>query len=172
MSWVKVWVVGVQSRVVRTKVVVDFSGLGDVTNPLLIVVAAALGVVAKVAVIFVVVVTVAVAAAVVTFGTRAFAAELVGQTEIFGGFRPFGKSVVSVTKTSWRFMTSHGRHRFESSEDRNSERIWRCAPALPVCGRHVGVTPPQFRTSTRHPQPPLSAPREQRADARLSLVGW
>ena len=38
--------------------------------------------------------------------------------------------------------------------------------ALPVCGRHVGVTPPQFRTSTRHPQPPLSAPREQRADAR------
>ena len=54
MSWVKVWMVGVQSRVVRTKVVVDFFGLGDVTNPLLIVVAAALGVVAKVAVIFVV----------------------------------------------------------------------------------------------------------------------
>ena len=83
--------VGVQSRVVRTKVVVDSFGLGDVTNPLLIVVAAALGVVAKVAVIFVVVVTVAVAAAFVTFGTRAFAAELVGQTEIFGDFRPFGK---------------------------------------------------------------------------------
>ena len=48
----------------------------------------------------------------------------------------------------------------------NSERIWRCAPALPVCGRHVGVTPPQFRRSIRHPQPPLSTPREQRADAR------
>ena len=53
----------------------------------------------------------------------------------------------------------------------NSERIWRCAPALPVCGRHVGVTPPQFRTLLRHPQPPLSTPREQPADARPSLVG-